>query len=396
MVGTKYLSELVDVSALQKGKLNVIKSPTGSGKTYFALQHIPSLTEDALHDVVYLIDTINGKEQIIQNYNAISEYRNWSKEVDAGGMWFDPNRNVVVITYAKFGVLIEKHPNFYENFSYIICDEIHSLLKFQYFSRQPNYHSVARAGLEQAVKNGKSIVIALTATPNTISKEFSAPAVEIPVDQAELIHYEVGQTVGYTRLDAVLSEVEVGSVGLCYLSRISQMKAFEEQARKAGFSPVSIWSVNNLDHKMTKSQLDARECVLKDFAIPEQYDLLLINSSSETSLKIKSPVDYVIVHSTNPDTQVQVRGRVNSDLKTLYLPVEGTPVIRVPQAYIGRKLFTEDKRELISALNLRNPANNRPYGWTTIKSLLIDNDYFITEGRSNNLRYTIIEPAPDG
>ena len=396
MVGTKYLSELVDVSALQKGKLNVIKSPTGSGKTYFALQHIPSLTEDALHDVVYLIDTINGKEQIIQNYNAISEYRNWSKEVDAGGMWFDPNRNVVVITYAKFGVLIEKHPHFYENFSYIICDEIHSLLKFQYFSKQPNYHSVARAGLERAVKNGNSIVIALTATPNTISKEFSAPAVEIPVDQAELIHYEVGQTVGYTRLDAVLSEVEVGSVGLCYLSRISQMKAFEEQARKAGFSPVSIWSVNNLDHKMTKSQLDARECVLKDFAIPEQYDLLIINSSSETSLKIKSPVDYVIVHSTNPDTQVQVRGRVNSDLKTLYLPVEGTPVIRVPQAYIGRKLFTEDKRELISALNLRNPANNRPYGWTTIKSLLIDNDYFITEGRSNNLRYTIIEPAPDG
>lgn len=396
MVGTKYLSELVDVSALQKGRLNVIKSPTGSGKTYFALQHIPSLTEDALHDVVYLIDTINGKEQIIQNYNAISEYRNWSKEVDAGGMWFDPNRNVVVITYAKFGVLIEKHPHFYENFSYIICDEIHSLLKFQYFSRQPNYHSVARAGLERAVKNGNSIVIALTATPNTISKEFSAPAVEILVDQTELIHYEVGQTVGYTRLDAVLSEVEVGSVGLCYLSRISQMKAFEEQARKAGFSPVSIWSVNNLDHKMTESQLNARECVLKDFSIPEQYDLLIINSSSETSLKIKSPVDYVIVHSTNPDTQVQVRGRVNSDLKTLYLPVEGTPVVRVPQAYIGRKLFTEDKRELISALNLRNPANNRPYGWTTIKSLLIDNDYFITEGRSNNLRYTIIEPASDG
>lgn len=255
---------------------------------------------------------------------------------------------------------------------------------------------MARAGLERAVKNGNSIVIALTATPNTISKEFSAPAVEILVDQTELIHYEVGQTVGYTRLDAVLSEVEVGSVGLCYLSRISQMKAFEEQARNAGFSPVSIWSVNNLDHKMTESQLNARECVLKDFAIPEQYDLLIINSSSETSLKIKSPVDYVIVHSTNPDTQVQVRGRVNSDLKTLYLPVEGTPVIRVPQAYIGRKLFTEDKRELISALNLRNPANNRPYGWTTIKSLLIDNDYFITEGRSNNLRYTIIEPAPDG
>ena len=94
----------------------------------------------------------------------------------------------------------------------IICDEIHNLLKFQYFCHRPNYHSIARSGLENAVKGGSATVIALTATPNTISNEFHAPAVEIPIDQTELIHYEVGQTVCYTNLDAVLSEVEVGSM----------------------------------------------------------------------------------------------------------------------------------------------------------------------------------------
>lgn len=103
MRGTKYLSELVDCSTLQKGHLNVIKAPTGSGKSYFALNYIPSLTEDAIHDVVYLIDTINGKEQIVRNYNAISEYHKWSQEVEEDGMWFDPNNQVVVLTYAKFG-----------------------------------------------------------------------------------------------------------------------------------------------------------------------------------------------------------------------------------------------------------------------------------------------------
>ena len=146
---------------------------------------------------------------------------------------------------------------------------------------------------------------------------------------------------------------------------------------------------------MSEAQLEARNSILKDATIPAQYNLLIINSSSETSLKIKSKVDYVIVHSTNPDTQVQVRGRVNSDLKTLYLPMEGTPTIRVPDAFIGKKLFAEGKRELIASLNLRNP-NNRPYGWTTIKTILIDNDYSITEGRSNNQRYAIIEPTSDG
>ena len=74
MKGTKYLSELVDCSAFQKERLNIIKAPTGCGKSYFALHHIPTLTEDALHNVVYLIDTINGKEQLVRNYNAISEY----------------------------------------------------------------------------------------------------------------------------------------------------------------------------------------------------------------------------------------------------------------------------------------------------------------------------------
>ena len=41
MLGTKYLSELVKSEMLQAGKLNIIKSPTGSGKSYFALTAIP-------------------------------------------------------------------------------------------------------------------------------------------------------------------------------------------------------------------------------------------------------------------------------------------------------------------------------------------------------------------
>ena len=112
-------------------------------------------------------------------------------------------------------------------------------------------------------------------------------------------------------------------------------------------------------------------------------------------MKIKSQVDYVIVHSSNPDTQIQVRGRVNSDLQTLYLPVEGNPEIIVPAEYLGKRLFREEKQAMIEALNLRNP-NNRPYGWETVKNLLLDNDYSITDGRERNKRFVIIEPTGDG
>lgn len=395
MIGTKYLSELVDCSELQRGKLNIIKAPTGSGKTYFALQHIPSLAEDAVHEVVYLIDTINGKEQILKNYNAVAEYRGWSKEVVENGIWFVPNNRVVIITYAKFGWLLMKHPDFYKQFSYIICDEMHNLLKFQYFSVQPNVHSIARRGIEVAVKEEAATVIALTATPNKLYEQFKAPVIEVSVNQAELIQYEVKEVIGYSSLDTVLFDADVGTTGLCYLSRITQMKDFEASAKKMGFSPVCIWSINNQDHKMTEEQLEVRRSVLDDAIIPPKYDLLIINSSSETSLKIKSPVDYVIVNSSNPDTQIQVRGRINSDLQKLYLPMIGVPSVSVPEEYLGKKLFTEEKRSLCDALNLRN-ANNRPYGWTRVKEILIDNDYSISEGRLNNRRYVIVEPGNGG
>lgn len=395
MKGTKYLSELVDCSALQKGQLNVIKAPTGSGKTYFALNYIPSLTNDALHNVVYLIDTINGKEQIVRNYKATSEYYGWSKEVELGGMWFEPDNRVVVITYAKFGVLVEQNIEFYKNFSYIICDEIHSLLRFQNYSKKPNYHSIARQVLEQAVKQKSGIVIALTATPDTIKNQFNAPPAEIAINQEELIQYDIKQVEGYTNPITVLSKVDVGTVGLCYFSRIHQMIEFEQEAKQMGFSPISIWSINNKDHPMNDEQLEARRSILESWTIPPQYDLLIINSSSETSLKIKSKVDYVIVHSSNPDTQVQVRGRINSDLMTLYLPVEGVSEIVVPSEYLGKRLFQGDKQALAEALNLRN-TNNRPYRWPTVKNLLIESDYSVIEARQGNLRYVVIEPSDDG
>ena len=175
MKGSKYLSEMVDVSSLKKDRLNIIKAPTGSGKTYFALTHIPSLAADAVHNVVYLIDTINGKEQILRNYNAISEYYGWAREADENGMWFDDDRHIVILTYAKFGYLSQQYTDFHASFDYIICDELHSLFHFQNFSSKPNNHSVALMGIRSAVCNDKTTVIALSATPSIIQREIGTP-----------------------------------------------------------------------------------------------------------------------------------------------------------------------------------------------------------------------------
>ena len=66
IIGSKYLSELVSLDMLHKDRLNIIKSPTRSGKSYFALTAIPESIPDAHYKVVYLIDTVNGKHKGVE------------------------------------------------------------------------------------------------------------------------------------------------------------------------------------------------------------------------------------------------------------------------------------------------------------------------------------------
>ena len=140
---------------------------------------------------------------------------------------------------------------------------------------------------------------------------------------------------------------------------------------------------------MSEEQLRVRQTILEDFAIPNEYNLVIINASCETSLKIKSPVDYVIVHSGDDDTQVQVRGRVNNDLNRLYLPSNTPSALTVPAEFLNRKLFPSDKDKLCDCLNLCNESG-RQFRWRGVKSRLIEVGYTIIEDREHNCRYAII------
>lgn len=393
MIGTKYLSEAVNINNLKTKELNIIKSPTGSGKTYFALHKIASLCRDTLHQSVYLIDTINGKEQILRNYGAVECSREWIGDVDMGAMWFETDSRIVIMTYAKFGSILSKNLDFYNRFDYIICDELHSLIKFQYFSPQPNYHSLAKAGLEKAVANDRTTVIALTATPKRVKKMFNAPIYELPVSE-DVLHYETKEVIEYTNLSYLLSSINAtDKIGICYVSRITMMIELERLAVEQGYSPICIWSISNADHPMSEKQLAARAQILESFTIPEQYNLLIINASCETSIKIKSKVDYIIVHNSDEETQVQVRGRYTGDLGILYLPETERTHLKVPDEFLGKKLFVPDKTELCKILNICDAKTNRLCGWTIIRRLLIDSDYQILDSRFQNRRYSIITPA---
>ena len=179
MLGTKRLSEAVHAEEIQKGTLNLVCAPTGSGKTHWALKVLPQ-TVSKPYRMVYLIDTINGKEQLLKLDSTQYYSDEWRETVQNGAVWFGEavaGNKIVVMTYAKFGSLADRYSQFGFSFELIVCDEIHNLPRFRSFvSKNADdipVHTIAQERLEQIINLGKTKVIGLSATPKRAEEKIN-------------------------------------------------------------------------------------------------------------------------------------------------------------------------------------------------------------------------------
>ena len=377
-------------------QLNMITAPVGSGKTTWALRHLAKKLDSPL-SMIYLIDTRNGNEQIVSANSDIAMHYNdtWFDKVSNGWEMFseEPQEDkIVVMTYAKFGVLAKKDPEFaFGTVDYIICDEIHNLINFMTFGGEngedKNWYVLAKLQLEEIVKGSGTTVIGLSATPRRAVENMDCPITHITVDD-DVFQLETKETIHYSNKLLLLDEIQTGSKGLVYIQRISDMEAFCIAATKRHIKAICIWSTSSKKHPLTQEQLQARNHILQKQELPPQYDMVIINASSETSISIYGKVDYIIIHRSDEATQTQVRGRYRDTLQTLYLLNYDGP-IKVPSEYLDRDLYTEDKNELCVLLNIHD-SKGRRVGWPTIKKKLNEAGYILTERHPGNRRCTVI------
>ena len=140
--------------------------------------------------MVYLIDTRNGNSQIVMKNPATEFYSDeWRETVEHDLVWFgeaEYQNKIVVMTYAKFGVLAAKYPRFGYDFEIIVCDEIHSLPKFRSFKSKSgdiNHHIPAQQRLEEITNSGQVLVIGLSATPDRAEEKMDCPIRHITIDE---------------------------------------------------------------------------------------------------------------------------------------------------------------------------------------------------------------------
>lgn len=393
MIGNKYLSEAVHAEEIKTGQLNLVDASTGAGKTTWALNTLVEEVTDK-HRMVYLIDTINGKEQLLRSEQTTYYDKDWQEIVNSGIVYFG-EKKVVVMTYAKFGVLAERYPKFGFDFELILCDEIHNLIRFNTFTQSnptdKRWHAIARTRIEEIIrKSKKTKVIGLSATPERAEREFSSnfvPVYKVTVD-SDVRQFETKADYSYSNLEYLINSMPKGKIGLVYVAHIRQMKRLVELTKGKGLRSVAIWSINNKDYPMTEEQLAVRQYILSHEELPPNYDVVIINASSETSIDIRGKIDYIVIHSTEEEVRVQVRGRYRDDLEELYV-YDRKSSLEVPPEFLDIPLFKEDREELCDILRQTDDFK-RLVKWTKTKEKLLEEGYSITEKRYNNRRYAII------
>ena len=343
--------------------------------------------------MVYLIDTRNGNTQLVLKHPHTAFYSdNWMEQIKDNSPWFGEaahDNKIVVMTYAKFGVLAEIYPHFGFDFELILCDEVHSLPKFRSFTDKnggSNPHIAAQKRLEEIVLKSDVMVIALSATPRRALEQINCPFKTITVDD-DVRRLETKQTIPYTNKFRLLDELSSDSKGIVFIGRITGMIDFHKAATEKGFKAICVWSENNKEHPMTDAQRNARDYIITNEQLPPQYDMVIINASSETGINIYGKVDYIVVHNKQEETQIQIRGRYRKDLDRLYLLDYNS--IQVPAEYLDCELSAEQRNELCYAIDIRDDKG-RTYKWNTIKKRLIEAGYSVVEVRHNSQRFFVI------
>ena len=413
-----YLSDAIR-GEFQTDTFNVIKAPCGSGKSYYAVNVLPNKVlgeKPPLHRVLYLIDTVNGRDGIIQSYP--DKARGYDEMIDKNQdfAFVDCEKNkVVVITYAKFGFLIKRNVDFAKNFHLIIADEFHNIYWPIPVERQRLWRAyplsskksieimleenclnlAAMQALLCAARNKDIITVGISATPEdskTWSEWADMPFNDICVAE-NVRHYTERRIVRYSNVDAVIRSLPKGEKTLFYATHIRDIKRFMTACEQNGLQCGAVWSMNNADYPLSEKQLEWRNIIIKQQEFPDGLDVLFINKSMETSVNIKTPVENVVVYSEKKSTQVQARGRIRNDIECFYVLEQASREVnlldKAIQPYIGVSLDVLKKKEFASIVGLKDKQGHKT-GWTTLKKALIECGCTVSTTRIGTKNYDIV------
>ena len=391
MRGTKYLGELMTKYELSNNKNNLILAPIGSGKTYYIFNELRKNKK-----ILYLCDNNNLKEQAMKEPKTYGFHNEHEFEYN-----FEVNKTYIS-TYKEFGSRIEFDIDneYVPQFDLIVADEIHSLIEFYSYSNDAHLSHAIRFLLTIH----KVPIIMFTATPYYLTKlceenpQFrdNFQVIDLSKDRRIRRYTERRKcfinNLSQARLILDLKEYAngfnyMGMKCLIYTKRINEMQEIEELCKNiedVDLRPICIWSIN-ADKPMNTEQLFARQYLIENERLPEEYNVLIINKASETGINIKDEnMDLAIINSTNLTEQTQARGRIRKDIDMIAVRTDLKKLppmtINIRNKYLYKWITKDDINELIKEYNIKNKDGNY-IGIRALNKILNDSGYGIDQKR---------------
>lgn len=372
MIGTKYLIELLEENRFElfKEKRELLVAPIGSGKTYLIMNKCREFKK-----VLYLCDTTSLTQQVQEDLKKFKI----------------SNVNVMTYSMLYMKTVLDFKDEYIQQYDLIVCDEIHSLVKFSSYGQELKY--IVRLLFSDEIKYNGNILM-MTATPQYIENlQERLPDIntyrKINLMDEPDIHrlntFEFDTIKHYSQIEYVLrkirdnKEFDYGTKVLIYTSQVNTMLKIQEIMFDLGLDSTVIHSMNH-DRQMNKETLERRKRILEEGIF--EGDVLIINSSMETGINLKAcnNFKYVIVNSTNIVEITQSRGRVRDDIKCLYTRIDEERPFSFLDEYIGVELVKEDFMNLFK--DLKDDHNNS-WGIRKIKSELDKNGYTLKQNRKS-------------
>ena len=391
--------KLSDFMELKKKKLtkdnglNLIYSPTGSGKTYFVFNKFFNETFKFTDDkrigllrfnpnkVLYVVPTTMLRDEILTNIpytmlfgkGSIAEAKGINSLEE---MIQEDNGTIKVITYAKLGYLLGQTKidyNFLEaiikNFNCIIFDEFHEL--YRYSKRYDNENS--EYGYFSIIDNLDTITsnvlsIGLTATPQAIVKHHldqttihnKIKSVILESEQNQLVSLKEKDTIKCRSIDNIIRlMIDKRKIKnkkmLIYTKRVSKQREYAEILNNKGINTRILFSDNRDDFGDNEEEL--KNYILGNKTLPSDIQCLIINMAYECGWNLHDEnVDIVLIDSSDETEIIQARSRVRHDISKLYYISKQTHEdcvdddnikFAIPTKFMNKTLTKELKQQLM-------------------------------------------------
>jgi len=404
---TVFLSQATQLTNFTRGKFNFIFANVGAGKTTYIGKELPKKIQYT-GAFIFLAPYKSLKQQTINQGLFDKENESFRKEL-RGFTIFEVNNkqplqlndnSKVAMTTQAFFHYSQKHPEVWDKIGVLIIDEVdHVLLTLPKWGKIKNdpFKSIESTLLQHM---HKFYLIGITATNKSkLLDMWGDNGQEIKFKES-LRELNVASEHKYSDLLEVLSALQhqhktnptkfpIGKIAI-FIKQIKIAKFYKNLLQQKGYSVDLLVSDSAENYSMTMREKRLKRAIEAtgkgDFS-----DILIFNATLERGVSIyDQSFTHVFVHDSNEVTQIQVLGRFRFSGIHAYLLFNKAEKAKVSyklpkefyEKYIGRKLFTADKKHLEELLNWKNIDNNRLVKFPGIcKILQTHYNFNVTSGR---------------